>query len=71
MLWNSAFRCLYLSFAPLLLACILFTAICKASSDSHFAFFAFLFHVMVDGIVSLFSFSSFVVSVGMQEILVY
>ena len=37
-LWNSAFRCLYLSFYPLLFASFLFTAICKASPDSHFAF---------------------------------
>ena len=37
-LWNSAFRCLYLSFSPLLFASLLFTAICKASSDNHFAF---------------------------------
>ena len=35
---NSAFRCLYLSFSPLLFASLLFTAICKASPDSHFAF---------------------------------
>ena len=40
-LWNSAFRCLYLSFSPLLFASLLFTAICKASPDSHFAFFHF------------------------------
>ena len=31
-LWNSAFRCLYLSFSPLLFTYLLFTAICKASS---------------------------------------
>ena len=37
-LWNSAFRCLYLSFSPLLFASHLFTAICKATSDSHFVF---------------------------------
>ena len=37
-LWNSAFRCLYLSFSHLLFTSLLFTAICKASSDSHFAF---------------------------------
>ena len=36
-LWNSAFRCLYLSFSLLLFASLLFTAICKASSDSCFA----------------------------------
>ena len=39
-LWNSAFRCLYLSFSPLFFASLLFTicegfsAICKASPDS-------------------------------------
>ena len=37
-LWNSAFRCLYL-LSPLHFAFLLFTAICKASLDSHFAFF--------------------------------
>ena len=37
-LWNSAFRCLYLPFSHLLFASFLFTAICKASSDCHFAF---------------------------------
>ena len=37
-LWNSAFKWEYLSFSPLLFAFLLFTAICKASSDSHFAF---------------------------------
>ena len=42
-LWNSAFRCLYLCFSPSLLASLLFTAICKASSDNHFAFLHFLF----------------------------
>ena len=46
-LWNFAFRCLYLSFFPLLFASHLFTAICKASSDSHFAFLHFFFSGMV------------------------
>ena len=46
-LWNSAFRCLYLSFSPLLFASLLFTAICKASPDSHFAFLHFFFMGMV------------------------
>ena len=32
---------LYLSFSPLLFASLLFTAICKASPDSHFAFLHF------------------------------
>ena len=41
--WNSAFRWVYLSFSPLPLASLLFTAICKASSDNYFPFFAFLF----------------------------
>jgi len=40
-LWNSAFRCLYLSFSPLLFTSLPFTAICKASSDSHLAFLHF------------------------------
>ena len=35
-LWNSAFKWVYLSFSPLLFASLLFTAICKASPDSHF-----------------------------------
>ena len=33
-LWNSTFTCLYLSFSLLLFTSLLFTAICKASSDS-------------------------------------
>ena len=37
-LWNSAFRWVYLFFSPLPLASLLFSAICKASSDNHFAF---------------------------------
>ena len=36
-LWNSVFKWVYLSFPPLLFAFLLFTAIGKASSDSHFA----------------------------------
>ena len=47
-LWNSAFRCLCLSFSPFLFACLHFTAICKASSDSHFAIF---FHFFSMGII--------------------
>ena len=35
--WNSAFKWVYLSFSALLFASLLFTAICKAFSDSHFA----------------------------------
>ena len=46
-LWSSAFKWVYLSFSLLLLASLLFSAIYKASSDNHFAFFAFLFLGMV------------------------
>ena len=42
-LWISAFRWVYLSFSPLLFASLLFTVICKASSDSHFSFLHFFF----------------------------
>ena len=37
-LWNSAFKWVHLSFSPLLFTSLHFTAICKASSDSDFAF---------------------------------
>ena len=33
-LWNSAFRCFYLSFSPLLFTSLLFTAICKDSQTA-------------------------------------
>ena len=46
-LWNSEFKWVYPSFSPLPLASILFSAICKASSDKHFAFFHFFFLGMV------------------------
>ena len=46
-LWNSAFRCLYLSFSALLFTSFLLKAICKAFSDSHFAFLHFFFLGMV------------------------
>ena len=42
-LWNSAFRWVYLSFSPLPFTSLLFSAICKASSDNHFAFLHFFF----------------------------
>ena len=45
--WNSAFRCLYLSFSPLLFTFLLFTAICGLSPDSHFAFLHFFSMGMV------------------------
>ena len=41
-LWNSAFKWVYLSFSPLPFTSLLFTAICKTSSDNHFAFLFYL-----------------------------
>ena len=46
-LWNPAFKWVYLSFSPLPLASLLFSAICKASSDNHFAFLHFFFLGMI------------------------
>ena len=46
-LWNYEFKWVYLSFALLPLASLLFTAICKAFSDNNFAFFHFFFLSMV------------------------
>ena len=46
-LWNSAFRWIYFSFSPLPFASLLFSAICKASSDSHLALLHFFFLWMV------------------------
>ena len=46
-LWNSAFSYLYLSVSPLIFTSLLFTAICKASPDSHFAFLHFFSMGMV------------------------
>ena len=46
-LWNSVFRWVCLSFSPLPLASLLFSVICKGSSDNHFAFLHFFFLGMV------------------------
>ena len=46
-LWNSAFRWVYISFSPLPFTCLLFSAICKASSSNHFAFLHFFYLGMV------------------------
>ena len=46
-LWNSLFKQVYLSFSPLPLASLLFSAICNISSDNHFAFLHFFFLGMV------------------------
>ena len=42
-LWNSAFKWVYLPFSPLPFMSFLFSVICKASSDNHFAFLPFFF----------------------------
>ena len=42
-LWNSVFTWVYLCFSPLPFTSLLFTAICKPSSDNHFAFLHFFF----------------------------
>ena len=42
-LWNSAFKWVYLSFSPLSFTSLLFIAVCKTSSDNHFAFLHFFF----------------------------
>ena len=42
-LWKSAFKQVYHSFSPLLFTSLLFSAICKASLDSHFAYLHFFF----------------------------
>ena len=46
-LWNSAFRWVHLSFPPLPFTSHLFSAICKASSDNHFAILHFFSLQMV------------------------
>ena len=46
-IWNSEFKCVYLSFSPLPFASLLFSAICKASSDNHFAFLHLFFLGMI------------------------
>ena len=45
--WNSALKWVYFSFSLLPLVPLLFSAICKASSDNHFAIFHFFFLGMV------------------------
>ena len=46
-LWNSAFRWVYLSIFPLPFTSLSFSTICKPSSDNQFAFLHFLFLGMV------------------------
>ena len=44
--WNSAFKWVYLSLSHLLFASLLFSVICNISSDKHFAFLHFFFLIM-------------------------
>ena len=46
-LWNSAFGWVYLFVSPLPFTSLLFSAICKASSDNYFALLHFFFLGMV------------------------
>ena len=46
-LWNSAFKWVYLYFSPLLFTSLLFSVICKASSVNPFAFLCFFFLGMI------------------------
>ena len=46
-IWNSAFKWVYLSFSPFCFASFLFSAIYKASSENHFAFLPFFFLAMI------------------------
>ena len=43
--WNFVFHWIYLSLSPLLFSSLHSSAICKASSDNHFAFLLLLFFV--------------------------
>ena len=47
LLWSSAFKWVYLSFSALPLTSLLFSAICKASSDNYFAFLHFFLLRMI------------------------
>ena len=42
-IWNSKFRWVYLCFSPLPFTFLLFSIICKCSSENHFAFLHFFF----------------------------
>ena len=57
-LWNSAFKWVYLCFSPLLLASLLLTANCKASSDRHFAFFHFFLGMVLIPVSCIVSWTS-------------
>ena len=46
-LWNSTFSWVYVSLSPLPSTSLLFSCICNASSENHFAFLHFLFFGML------------------------
>ena len=46
-LWTSSFKWVYLPFSPLPFTSLPFSAICKASSDNHFALLYFFFLGMI------------------------
>ena len=46
-LWNSVFKWVYLSFFPFPFSSFLFSVLCKASSESHFAFLNLFFLGMI------------------------
>ena len=46
-LWNFPFKWMYLSISPMPFTSLLFSAICKASSDKYFAFLYFFFLGMI------------------------
>ena len=50
---NSTFKWIYLSFSPLPFTSLLFSAICKGSSDSHFAFDKEVSQPKAEGIYNL------------------
>ena len=45
--WNSVFSWVYISLSPLFFASLLFSGICKISSDNQFAFLHFFFFGMI------------------------
>jgi len=71
-LWNSAFSWGYLSLSPLIFTSLLSSAVCKASSDNHFAFLHFFFFGMVlISITAMFSIMVYPIYYVFFSIMVY
>ena len=71
-LWNSAFSWGYLSLSPLIFTSLLSSAVCKASSDTHFAFLHFFFFGMVlISITAMFSIMVYPIYYVFFSIMVY